>query len=156
MSSRRDAIRMSDDEAYEFLAAHKVGVLGTVGPRNVPHMVNVGYLVDDRRLVFTSFAAAQKVKNIERAGQASLLVEIAWPYNEVQGVLFSGPTTIVKDTDVVIDITTRMKKLHAEMSGTTEGTPDIDVAKYAPKRVAVYIEPERVLSWDHTRLGGTY
>jgi PPOX class probable F420-dependent enzyme len=156
MGSRRDAIRMSEDEAYAFLSAHKVGVLGTVGPRNVPHMVNVGYLVDGRRLVFTSFAAAQKVRNIERAGQASLLVEIAWPYNEVKGVLVSGPTTIVTDTDHVIDVTSRMKSLHAEMSGTSEGTPEIDVAKYAPKRVAIYIEPERVVSWDHTRLGGTY
>jgi PPOX class probable F420-dependent enzyme len=156
MSSRRDAIRMTDDEAYAFLSAHKVGVLGTVGLRNVPHMVNVGYLVDGRRLVFTSFAAAQKVKNIERAGQASLLVENAWPYNDVQGVLVSGRTTIVRDTDHVIDVSARIQRLHAEMSGTTDGTPDIDQAKYASKRVVVYVEPDRVLSWDHRRLSGTY
>ena len=35
-------------------------------------------------------------------------------------------------------------------------TPDMDIAKHARKRVLVHIEPARLRSWDHTRLGGTY
>lgn len=156
MSSRRDQIRMSDEEAFAFLQQQRCGVLGTVGPSGLPHMVNVGYLVIDRRIAFSSFAAAQKVKNVERAGLASFLVEVPWPYNEIQGVLLSGPTTIVADTRHVIEVTARMKREHAQMSGTTEGTPEIDVARHAPKRVVIYIEPTRIVSWDHRQLAGTY
>ena len=155
MASRRDLIKMSDDDAYEFLEGQRVGVLGTVGPDGAPHLVNVGYLVEDRRIVFTSFAAAQKVKNLERTGTATFLVEVAWPYNDVQGVMVTGPTTVVRDLDVVVDITTRMKSKHA-MGGPTDGTPEIDIARHAVKRVAVYLEPTRLRSWDHRQLGGTY
>jgi PPOX class probable F420-dependent enzyme len=156
MSSRRDQIRMSDEEVFAFLEKQRCGVLGTVGPGGLPHMVNVGYLVIDRRIVFSSFAAAQKVKNVLRAGQASFLVEVAWPYNEIQGVLLSGPTTVDADTQHLVEVTSRIQREHAQMSGTTEGTPEIDVARHAPKRVVIYIEPTRIVSWDHRRLAGTY
>ena len=30
------------------------------------------------------------------------------------------------------------------------------VAKTAAKRVCILVRPERVVSWDHRKLGGTY
>jgi hypothetical protein len=56
----------------------------------------------------------------------------------------------------VVEVTTRMKREHAEMSETTDGTPEIDVARHAAKRVVIYLEPTRIVSWDHRRLAGTY
>lgn len=157
MASRRDVIRMTDDEAYAFLDSMKIAVVGTVGSDGFPHLVSVGYLVEDGCIAFSSFAAAQKVKNLERTGQATALVEVSWPYNDVKGVMVSGPVRIVRDTPVVADLAARTKAKHAQMSGTTEGTPeDMDVLKYAAKRVAIYIEPARIRSWDHSKLGGTY
>ncbi|MET7392006.1 pyridoxamine 5'-phosphate oxidase family protein [Dactylosporangium sp. NPDC005572] len=146
---------MTAEEAYAFLESQRFGVLGTVGPDGAPHMVNVGYLVDDRRIVVTSFAAAQKVKNLERAAVATFLVEIPWPYHQIQGVMITGNTRIVSDVDTVVDVTTRMRAKHAEMSDH-QGTPEIDIARHAPRRVAVYIEPVRLRSWDHRRLDGVY
>lgn len=96
MASRRDVIKMSEDEVFEFLECQRVGVLGSVGPDGAPH---------------------------------------------VQGVMITGPTTIVRDLEVVIDITTRMKSKHATMGGPTEGTPEIDIARHAVKRVAVRSSP---------------
>ncbi|MGW4824022.1 TIGR03618 family F420-dependent PPOX class oxidoreductase [Streptomyces sp. NPDC004227] len=158
MASRRDQIRMTDAETAAFLREHWLGVLGSVGPDGAPHLVNVGYLVEDGQIVVTSFAAAQKVRNIERTGVATLLVEHPWPYAEVRGVMVSGSARVVPDTATVLDITTRMRDAHARMSGTEigQGTPDNDPAKHAAKRVAVYLEPTRVRTWDHTKLGGTY
>ena len=161
MASRRDQITMTEAEVRAFLASRWVGVLGTVGPDGLPHLVNVGYLLggdDGREIVVSSFRAAQKIRNIERTGAASFLVEHAWPYDEVQGVMVSGPARIVDDLDTVIELTTRMRAQHAEMSGTPVGggTPDMDIAKHARKRVVVHLEPARVRSWDHRRLGGTY
>jgi PPOX class probable F420-dependent enzyme len=158
MASRRSLITMSAEETTAFLRAHWLGVLGTVGPDGLPHLVNVGYLLEDDEVVLTSFAAAQKVRNLERTGAATFLVEHPWPYVEVRGVMISGSARIVRDTDEVLDVTTRMRAQHAEQSGTAvgEGTPDTDLAKHAAKRVAVRITPERVRTWDHTKLGGTY
>jgi PPOX class probable F420-dependent enzyme len=157
MSSRRDEIRMSDVESFAFLERQRFGVLGTVGRDGVAHMVNVNYLVDGHGIVFTSFTAAQKVKNIERSGQASLLVEIRSPYSEIQGVLLSGVTTVVTDTDHVIEVTLRMMRRHREMAGDAgPGVAEGDVARHALKRAAIYIAADRLVSWDHRRLAGRY
>lgn len=161
MASRRAEIAMSEEEAYSFLRSRWVGVLGTIGPDGLPHLVNVGYLLggpDGKEVVVSSFRSAQKVRNLERRGSASFLVEHAWPYDEVRGVMVSGPARIVDDYDEVVALTTRMRAQHAEMSGTPvgAGTPDMDIAKHARKRVLVQIEPARLRTWDHTKLGGAY
>lgn len=158
MASRRAQIAMTREETAAFLREHWLGVLGTVGPDGLPHLVNVGYLVEEGEIVLTSFAAAQKVRNLERTGAATFLVEHPWPYVEVRGVMISGPARIVRDPAEVLAVTARMRDQHAEQSGTAvgEGTPDTDLAKHAVKRVAVRITPDKVRTWDHTKLGGTY
>ncbi len=158
MASRRSQIEMTPAEVEAFLADHWLGVLGTVGPDGLPHLVNVGYLHEDGEVVVTSFGAAQKVRNIERTGAATFLVEHPWPYAEVRGVMISGPVRVVRDPATVLDVTTRMRDQHATQSGTRvgEGTPDADLAKHAVKRVALRLRPDRVRSWDHTKLGGSY
>jgi nitroimidazol reductase NimA-like FMN-containing flavoprotein (pyridoxamine 5'-phosphate oxidase superfamily) len=153
VASRRDQIRMTEQEMAAFLDRHILGVLGTVDKDGCPHMVNTAFLAGDEGIAVTSFAAAQKVRNIERTGTASLLVEVNWPYSEVRGVLVSGPARIVTDIDAVIDVSTRIRRKHAAMES---GTPSEDIAKHAAKRCVLYIEPRKTRSWDHTKLGGVY
>jgi len=153
MASRRDLIRMTEEEVSAFLGEHILGVFGTGDASGCPHMVNTAFLADTEGIAVTSFAAAQKVRNIERTGTASLLVEVNWPYSQVRGVLISGPTRIVTDVDVVIDVTTRIRTRHASMEA---GTPAVDIATHAAKRCVLYIAPQKIRSWDHTKLGGRY
>ncbi|MFE7979342.1 pyridoxamine 5'-phosphate oxidase family protein [Streptomyces shenzhenensis] len=149
---------MTDAETAAFLRERWLGVLGSVGSDVAPHLVNVGYLAEDGQIVVTSFAAAQKVRNIECTGVATLLVEHPWPYAEVRGVMVSGSARVVRDTATALDITTKMCDAHVRMSGTEsgQGTFDDDPAKHAAKRIAVYLEPTRVRTGDRTKLGGTY
>jgi PPOX class probable F420-dependent enzyme len=156
MASRRDLLRMTDGEAWAFLAEQRFGVLGTTGPDGAPHLANVGFLAEEGQLVFTSFAAAQKVRNLERSATASFLVEVPWPYHQIRGVLATGPVRLVHDTDEVIAVTNRMRREHSEQDGAPDDVPEIDVVRHAVKRVAVYLTPTRLRSWDHTKLGGSY
>jgi|tagenome__1003787_1003787.scaffolds.fasta_scaffold18478658_1 PPOX class probable F420-dependent enzyme len=156
MASRRDLIKMSDEEAWAFLAEQRFGVLGTTGSDGAPHMVNVGYLVEDGRIVLTSFASAQKVRNLERHPTASFLVEVPWPYHQIRGVLATGPVTLDHDTERVVAITTLMRREHSAQDRAPDDAPEIDIARHAVKRVAVTIEPARLRSWDHTKLDGKY
>ncbi|MBM9464045.1 pyridoxamine 5'-phosphate oxidase family protein [Aeromicrobium sp. YIM 150415] len=154
--SRRAQIAMSEQEVFEFLDSQMLGVFGSIGPDGAPHLVHMGFMVEDREIVVSSFAAAQKIRNLERSDKASFLVETSWPYAEIRGVMLTGETRIVRDTETVIDVTTRMRERHRAMSGSDEGTPEIDIARHAPKRVVVYLTPGRIRSWDHRRLGGSY
>jgi PPOX class probable F420-dependent enzyme len=144
---------MSDEDAYSFLMSQRVGVLGTVGPDGMPHLVNVNYIIDGRQIILTSFAAAQKVRNIERTGSATFLVEVTGPYNEIRGVMASGRARVVADTRTVVDMTTRLAG--ADAARADDGH-DLEVERHAAKRVSIFIEPTRLRSWDHRQLGGTY
>jgi PPOX class probable F420-dependent enzyme len=152
MTSQRDAIRMDEHELNRHLDENFLGVLGTVGPDGAAHLLTVGYLREGQTLLVTSFAAAQKVKNIERSGQASLLVEVPSPYEKIRGAMVRGRATIVNDTDRILDVATRIY----EKSAVDGETQDIPQARIAPKRRLIVIEMDRVITWDHRKLSGRY
>lgn len=158
MASRRDQIKMSPDEIATFLASQKHATIGTVDAHDFPHVANVVFVVDDAgRIAFTSFRAAQKVKNLERTGKATALIEVIDPYNEIKGVMTSGAVQLGTDRDEVAALQQRIRTQHSPNHGTATGLPEpMAVDKYAHKRVAVYIEPTRIRSWDHSKLGGSY
>src|SRR3990172_1174738 len=102
MASRRDLIRMSDDEVREFLAASKTIILSSIGPGGYPHPMPMWFAVDgDGTVRMTTFRRSQKVRNLERDPHVSLLVEAGEVYDELRGVVLYGKAEIVDDLAVV-------------------------------------------------------
>ena len=64
---------------------------------------------------------------------------------------------LVRDTDQVVEILTRVstKTLDNPDDKTREGVRSA-VRGTAPKRTGIRIRPEKIVSWDHTKLGGVY
>ena len=153
--SRRDAIKMSDEEAQAFLAEQKTVTCATNGRHGFPHLMPLWYVLRDGRLWSWTYAKSQKVKNLERDPRATLQVEAGLEYAELRGVMLRCDVEIHRDVDVVVDLA---MELAARYSGTG---PEHDAAreafrKQAPKRVALeFVERDRV-TWDHRKLGGTY
>lgn len=88
MPSRRDLIRMSDEESLEYLCGQCKTVLGTIGKDGMPHMVTLYYGVDPQgRIVISSFAKAQKVVNVTRDPRATITVETGDTYHEIKSVM---------------------------------------------------------------------
>jgi hypothetical protein len=97
------------------------------------------------------------VKNLKRDPRVSLLVESGEEYSELMGVVLYGNAQLVDDIDVVtqtlIACSTRGgPPMSAEQR---EGMAKV-MEKTAAKRVCILLKPERVVSWDHRKLGGTY
>jgi nitroimidazol reductase NimA-like FMN-containing flavoprotein (pyridoxamine 5'-phosphate oxidase superfamily) len=85
MPSRRDNIRMSDEEIRAYLKDHSRIILVTNGPDGLPHPVPMNYGLDDQdRILITSFRKSQKVRNLERDPRASLLVESGETYADLK------------------------------------------------------------------------
>jgi general stress protein 26 len=156
MPSRRDAIKMTPDEQIEFLEGQPFGVLGTIGPSGYPHQVTIGFALDGReKVMMASFAAAQKVRNVQRSPQASLLVEQAGPYSEIRGLLLSGPTVVVDEPGQVASWHDRLRDRARRLIPPTN-IPAVDDERVVPKRVLLVLSVERAVSWDHRKLGGVY
>jgi nitroimidazol reductase NimA-like FMN-containing flavoprotein (pyridoxamine 5'-phosphate oxidase superfamily) len=158
MPSRRDQISMESDEQEEFLAGEPFGVLATLDPKGFPHLVNIGFCIDGLRTVYmTSFANAQKVRNVRRCDQASILIERTVPYGEICGVLLRGRARVVETSSDVADWYTQIKNRTAPLLPPTN-LPPVDDSKLIAKRVviALDVDVERTSSWDHRKLNGVY
>ncbi len=147
---------MTAAEQLDFLDSQLFGVLATIGPSGFPHQVTIGYAMDGLdAVVMSSFAQAQKVRNVQRSPRASFLVEVTAPYGEIRGVLVSGSASVVDDRADVASWYYRIKAKGEDLPVETD-LPLIDDEQLIAKRVLVVLSVEHVVSWDHRKLGGVY
>ena len=149
--SRRDQIRLSDEEVRRFLESSKTIIITTNGPGGFPHAMPMWYrLEEDGTICITTYKASQKVKNLRRDPRVSLLVESGEEYADLKGALIYGHAEIVEDIETVIATLL--------LAGGQEDTEEVREAlrRTAAKRVVLRVKPERIVSWDHGKLGGVY
>ena len=154
--SRRDQIQMTDEEIAAFVANTRTIIINSIGKDGVPHPMPMWFGVeDDGAIVMSTFAKSQKIKNIERDPRVSLLLEAGDVYAELQGIVFYGTAELVPATDDVVEILVKVNEK------SIDGDIDPDTLREAvrgtaAKRCGIRIRPERTVSWDHRKLGGTY
>ena len=157
MPSRRDLIRMSDDEVRSFLRSNKTMTINSNGPGGYPHPMPMWFEIDeDHTVQMTTFRKSQKVRNIERDPKVSLLVEAGEKYEELRGVVIYGRARLVDDLAVVTRILLAIGGLRDLTDAAARKNAEAAVSKTAAKRIAILIRPEKIVSWDHRKLGGTY
>ena len=159
MPSRRDQIRMTDDELRDFVREQKVMTVATVGPNGRPHLMPLWYVPQqDGDLIGWTFAKSQKARNIERDPRATVQIEDGVEYQELRGVMFECEVEIERDADKVADFGMAIFERYAPSEGSGELPPEVRemVRGQAPKRIGMRFRPTRAVSWDHRKLGGTY
>jgi len=155
MPSRRDRIQMTPEEQRAFLEAARTIILCSVGKDGVPHPMPMWFaLDDDGAVLMTTFAKSQKIRNLEREPRVSLLVEDGETYSELRGVVLYGKAELEPDPERVLGVLARV----SEKSTGVEIGPEAreGLRATAAKRVAVRVAPDRIVSWDHRKLGGRY
>jgi general stress protein 26 len=146
---RRRQITLSEAEQAEFLGTHRKCALATLDNDGYPHLVAMTYGIKDGVFYMTSYAKAQKVLNIRRNPKVGLMIEAGGAYSELKGIMVRGICDIVEGEDAVRDA-------WAIISRDT-GTPRRkETNDSAAKRVALKVIPLRIVTWDHTKLGGRY
>lgn len=156
MAQGRQAVRLSDEEVTAFLADSMKVQVATVGADGAPHLTTLFYVLDEGRIAFWTYGASQKVANLRRDPRISCLVEDGDDYFELRGVSIQGTATLVEEYD---DVKALGARVSARMAGDTpldeDGRRFLDdiVSGQARKRVGVIVEPVRVTSWDHRKLG---
>ncbi len=108
-----------------------------------------------------TYAASQKVRNLERDSRATLQVEAGELYQELRGVMLECETIVHRDVAVVQALGQEIFRRYASPRGEppAETLPQEVAAmvdKQAAKRVALEFVELRRTSWDHRKLGGVY
>jgi hypothetical protein len=171
--SRREQIRMSEAEVVVFLEQERIVTCATAGPRGWPHLMPLWYVLrgvergaastDDsaKRLWSWTYAASQKVRNLERDPRAALQVEAGEQYHELRGVMLECEVRLRRDLDLVKTVGREIFARYA----AARGQPPVEelpaevgemLDAQAAKRVALEFVELRRASWDHRKLAGVY
>ena len=154
--SRRDQIKLTEEEQRELLDSERVVTVATHGPRGWPHLMPLWYVVRDGRIWVWTYAKSQKVRNLERDSRATLLVETGVEYSELRGVQIEAEARVHRDPETIVEFAKELTVRYSEGIESVEGDAAEALEAQAPKRVAIEFEPRRVATWDHRKLGGTY
>jgi Pyridoxamine 5'-phosphate oxidase len=156
--SRRDQIRMSDEEVLAFLDEERTVICATNGRRGWPHLMPLWYVVrptgdgDAGQVWAWTFAKSQKVRNLERDARATLQVETGASYEELRGVMLECDVVVHREVD---DIRAFGLELFARYGGVNDDVRAM-IDQQAPKRVALQFVERSRATWDHRKLGGVY
>jgi hypothetical protein len=156
--SRRDQIRMSEEEALAFLGEERTVICATNGRRGWPHLMPLWYVLRPTgdggapQVWAWTFAKSQKVRNLERDARATIQVEAGAAYEELRGLMLECDVVVHRDVEGIREFGL---ELFARYGGVNDDVRAMIDAQ-APKRVALQFVERTRATWDHRKLGGTY
>jgi nitroimidazol reductase NimA-like FMN-containing flavoprotein (pyridoxamine 5'-phosphate oxidase superfamily) len=147
---------MTPTEIRAYLLDQRRMIVVTNGPHGLPHPVPMNYGVDDdNRIVITTFAKSQKVKNLERDPRATLMVESGVAYAEMKAVILYTDAEIIRDLALAAEARSFVRAdrgIAIQQDSARQAQIDASMVK----RVTVRFTPFRSVSWDHSMLGIFY
>jgi PPOX class probable F420-dependent enzyme len=151
--NRRAAIQLTPEEQREFLETSRTAVLSTIDRRGYPHAIAMWYVIEDGCALMTTYAKSQKAVNVRRNPKVALVVESGTTYDTLKGVLIRGTAELIDDEETCLSV---LMRVHEKMQGSIPDGIEEALREQARKRLVIRVRPERVSSWDHSKLGGTY
>lgn len=146
MPLERVAIGMNSDEVQEFLARGRIMTVASFSGDGSVHLVPMWYALADGYPVMWTNGRSQKIVNLRADPRISALVELGEEYQDLIGVQLVGRAELIEDRTAILAIGRTVAERYALPA--TEA-----ILQYqATKRVAIRIVPERVVSWDHSKL----
>jgi general stress protein 26 len=166
--NRREQIQMTAAEVAAFLAEERTVTCATIGQSGWPHLMPLWYVLRGHsagepgpRIWSWTYAASQKVRNIERDPRVTLQVESGEDYSQLCGVMLECEVVVHRDIAEIVrlgaEIMTRnaVPRDAAPLSELPPEARDV-IAAQAGKRVGLEFVERRRVSWDHRKLGGVY
>ena len=152
--SRRDQVRMNDEEIRAFLDQSLTIIINSIGRDGVPHPIPMWYAVeDDGAIVMSTYTKSQKIRNLKRDPRVSLLVEDGTAYAELRGILMYGVAELVQNVERVTDM---LMAVSSRQGGAELGDLRPQLRQSAEKRTGIRVRPDKIVSWDHRKLGDVY
>src|SRR2546421_1475083 len=121
MPSRRDQIKLTDEELAELLETERIVIASSIGPRGWPHSMPLWYVPREGEVWIWTYAKSQKVRNLERDPRATVLIETGHEYGELRGATIEAEADIRRDFDTVLAFAEELTLRYAEGIASVEG-----------------------------------
>lgn len=147
---QRELIKMTSEEVDAFLHERRPVTLCSINHDGSIHAVAMWYGFLEGCIAVETKAKSQKVQNLRRDPRMTCMAEDGEYYEELRGVELVGRAELVEDFE-------RMWPLGVDVFERYYGTFTEDMRPFVEtmlnKRVVVKLHVERVVSWDHRKLG---
>jgi len=154
MPKRRDQIRMTEAEVKDFIGDRKSLQVATLNRDGSVHLTTLWFALVEGDIVFETFTKSQKIVNLRRDPRIAVLLESGTRYDELRGVSINGRAQLHDDPEVVHPYA--LAVMRRNQPEIPEESLDQVARMMAAKRTAVVVKAEKVVSWDHRKLGGSY
>lgn len=148
--TQRQLMQMTADEVAAFVDENWRAQVATHNPDSSIHLVPLAYMRLDGLVGFWTDPASQKVKNLRRDPRITCLIEAGSSVADFRAVQLVGRAILLDDPE-------GSRRAGEALFTRTRGALDDElhalIASLVPVRVGVLVEPERVVSWDHRKLG---
>ncbi|HEX3794723.1 MAG TPA: TIGR03618 family F420-dependent PPOX class oxidoreductase [Acidimicrobiales bacterium] len=148
--NQRKSIQMTPDEVEAFLAERRAMSMCSIAADGSIHAVAMWYGFLDGCVTVETKAKSQKVQNLRRDPRLTLLFEAGDYYEELRGVELVGKAEIIDDADKLWTLGVSVfERYYGGYSDDMK--PFLEAMLH--KRVAIKLNVERTVSWDHRKLG---
>jgi PPOX class probable F420-dependent enzyme len=148
--NQRAQIKMSDEEINAFLHGRHSMSMATMGPDGRIQLVAMWYGFIEGDIGFETKAKSQKVLNLRRDNRLTVRVEDGETYDQLRGVELAGWGEIIEDPEQLLALGVSVwERYYGPFSD--EQRPFVDAM--LKKRVLIRLHTEKVVSWDHRKLG---
>ena len=149
-TKQRDVIRMTEQEIDEFLLGRHTMSLATINHDSTVHLVAMWYGFLEGCVAIETKTKSQKVRNLRRDPRMTCMVEDGDRYEDLRGVELVGTGEIVEEPERVWEMGVNLFERY-QGTYTEEMRPFVEAMLH--KRVVVKLHVDRVVSWDHRKLG---
>src|SRR6476661_2911213 len=125
--SRREQIKMTAAEVASFLAEERTVTCATMGPRGWPHLMPLWYVLRGHsagepgpRIWSWTYAASQKVRNLERDPRVTLQVEAGEQYAELRGVMLECEVVLHREIAEIVRLGAEIMLRNASPRGAPQ------------------------------------
>lgn len=149
-TNERSKVRMSSQEVDAFLQGRHSLSMASMAPDGTVHLVAMWYGFVGPLVGVETKARSQKVQNLRRDPRITVLVESGDTYETLKGVEIVGAAELLDSpNEAMFELCKSVLSRYV-----VQYTSDMDkaVERMMYKRVGILVHPERVVSWDHTKL----
>jgi PPOX class probable F420-dependent enzyme len=137
--------KLTKEEAHAYIDSRPGWIiLTTIGRDGRPHSVPIGYFRVGDEVYIGCRAGTQKLKNIERNPNVTVLLQSGDSMQNIKGLMIQGTATVLTAPDDLLRLGREAAKWR--------GVPEEQWPKEArPGAAYIRVTPAKMISWDYSR-----
>jgi nitroimidazol reductase NimA-like FMN-containing flavoprotein (pyridoxamine 5'-phosphate oxidase superfamily) len=150
--ANRQYVAMSEHEVWRFLEAQSKVYAGFTMRDGYPHVSPIWFCVADGKIYLRTHEYKMKTK-LARRGKVCLVTDDGYLYRELRGVIIWGKSRVITDPKVIGRISDILdRKYERQQWKPSEMPRDWVEERLGEKRAFIEVEPERIDSWDNSKV----